>query len=141
MAIVCDTGGVYALYDADDSHHLSASQVIQAELGPFFLPVVLLAEIDYLLSARLGADAALDFLQSVEQGAFTLVDFRSDDLARCRELVGQYRDLPLGIADASVVATAERLNIPRLLTVDERHFRAVKPRPFNHFILLPADRQ
>ena len=140
MAIVCDTGGVYALYDADDSHNLSARQVIQAEPGPLLLPVVLLAEIDYLLSTRLGADAALDFLQSVEQGAFTLVDFTSDDLVRCCELVSQYRDLPLGIADASVVAAAERLNISRLLTVDERHFRAIKPRPFGHFVLLPADR-
>jgi len=61
-------------------------------------------------------------------------------LLRCRELILQYRDLPLGLADATVVATAERLKIRRIFTVDERHFRAIQPRGLGHFILLPADR-
>jgi predicted nucleic acid-binding protein len=100
----------------------------------------LLAEIDYLLTVRLGVDAALDFLESVEQGAFVLITPSAADLTRCRELVAQYRDLKLGLADASVVATAERMKIARLFTVDERHFRAVQPRGLSHFVLLPADR-
>ena len=139
MAIVCDTGGVYALYDADDLHHAKVKAVVEAEVGALFLPVVLLAEIDYMLTERLGVEAALDFLASVEQGSFTLVELTADDVTRCRELVTQYRGLRLGVADASVVATAERLRIQRILTVDERHFRVVKPRRFDHFILLPAD--
>jgi predicted nucleic acid-binding protein len=141
MALVCDTGGVYALYDADDKHYPAAKRVVEAEAGPLYLPVVLLAEIDYLLTTRLGIDAALDFLQSVESLAFTLVALTTEDLTRCCELVGQYRDMPLGIADAAVVATAERLKIPRLLSVDQRHFRAVKPRGLNNFILLPTDQE
>ena len=72
-------------------------------------------------------------------GAYVLIHPTADDLIRCRELIAKYRDLSLGLADASVVATAERLGIPRLLTVDVRHFRAVQPQDFTHFILLPAD--
>ena len=49
------------------------------------------------------------------------------------------RDLPLGLADASVIATAEHLGVNRVLTVDQRHFRAVRPRKLSHLILLPAD--
>jgi len=139
MALVCDTGAVYALYDADDTHHSAAKAQIEIEAGPFFLPSILLAEIDYLLTTRLGTDAALDFLESVEIGAFTLVHPSLADLARCRELIRQYRDLRLGVADATVVATAERLKIVRVFTVDERHFRAIQPRGLGHFILLPAD--
>jgi len=134
-----DTGAIYALYDADDEHHLACRSVIEVERGPLFLPVVLLAEIDYLLTARLGSDAALDFLESVEASAFTVIDLSSEDLARCRELMTQYRSLSLGIADASVVATAERLQINRLFTVDQRHFRAIQPRGLGHFVVLPAD--
>jgi predicted nucleic acid-binding protein len=100
-----------------------------------------LAEIDYLLTSRLGADAALDFLDSVMSGSFTLVVPSSEDLARCRELILQYRGLPLGLADAAVVATAERLKIQRVFTVDERHFRAIQPRGLGHFILFPADKE
>src|SRR5258707_12031300 len=111
MALICDTGAVYALYDADDVHQSAAKTVVEAEAGPLFLPVVLLAEIDYLLTSRLGADSALDFLQSIEAGAFTLVAPSADDLTRCRELLVQYRGLTIGLADATVVATAERLRI------------------------------
>ncbi len=57
MAVVCDTGAVYALYDADDAQHAACKAVVESERGPLFLPVVLLAEIDYLLTSRLGADA------------------------------------------------------------------------------------
>ena len=140
MAVVCDTGVIYALYDADDVHHKAVQAVVEAEPGPLFVPMALLAEIDYLLSVRLGVDATLDFLASVQMGAFTLVALTTEDVARCRQLVQQYRDLPLGIADAAVVATAERMRLQRILTVDERHFRTVRPRVFDHFVLLPADR-
>ena len=140
MAVICDTGAVYALYDADDNYHAAAKEVVETEPGPMFLPLVLLAEIDYLLTTRLGTDAALEFLESIEAGAFTLVVPSTEDFGRCRELINQYRGLSLGLADATVVATAERLKIQRVFTVDERHFRAVQPRGLGHFVILPADR-
>jgi uncharacterized protein len=139
MALICDTGGVFALYDADDAHHKAVKSVLENHRGPLFLPVVLLTEIDYLISTRLGSDAALEFLTSVEQGAYLLVPMLTEDLRRCLELITQYRGLDLGIADASVVAAAERLNVSRLLSLDERHLRAIRPRGFDHFVLLPAD--
>lgn len=140
MALICDTGPLYALYDADDAHHEAVRAVIDSEPGPLLVPVVLLAEVDYLLTTRLGIEAALDFLESCEIGAFTLVPFLAEDLRRGRELIAQYRALRLGIADATVVATSERLDIRRLLTIDERHFRAITPRGLGHFEILPADR-
>jgi uncharacterized protein len=139
MALICDTSGVYALYDADDAQHPATTAVVEAKAGPLFLPVVLLAEIDYLLHLRLGPNAALDFVAAVEQGDFTLVPLVPADLSRCRELMIQYRDLEIGLADASIAAVAKRLAIPRLLTQDQRHFRAIRPRGIAHFVLLPAD--
>jgi uncharacterized protein len=139
MAVVCDTGAVFALYDADDVHHAACKRLVGSERGPLFLPVVLLAEIDYLLTSRLGIEAAVEFVESIEAGAFTLVGLLPQDVVRCRELMVQYRGLPLGIADASVVAIAERLPIQRVFTVDQRHFRPITPRGLGHFIILPAD--
>jgi uncharacterized protein len=141
MAVVCDTGAVYALYDADDKHHVACRSFVESEREELLLPVVLLAEIDYLLSARLGSDAALEFLASIESSAFTLVGLSLVDLTRCRALMSQFRDLSLGLADASVVATAERLQIQRIFTVDQRHFRAIPPRGMEHFVILPADQE
>jgi hypothetical protein len=56
-----------------------------------------------------------------------LESFTAEDLARVRELIATYRALDIGLADAAVVTTAERLKIPRILTVDERDFRAIPP--------------
>jgi len=139
MALICDTSGVLALYDAAHAHHAATAAVVEAEVGDLLVPVVLLAEIDYLLHSRLGAEAAYDFLRAVVEQDFILVPIEKADVVRCRELLDQYRDLEIGVADASMVAAAERLGIFRLLSFDQRHFRAITPRNFSHFILLPAD--
>jgi uncharacterized protein len=53
-------------------------------------------------------------------------------------LVRQYADLPLGGTDAAVIATAERLGVTGVATVDRRHFTIVRPRHTHGFTLLPA---
>jgi predicted nucleic acid-binding protein len=102
------------------------------------VPTALLAEIDYLLREWLGVDAELAFLASLKLGAFQLEEFTKADLLRCEELLSIYRDLDLGLADAAVVATAERLKVNTVLSLDERDFRAVRSK-LGPFRLLPAD--
>ena len=80
----------------------------------------------YLLREFLGIDTELDFLDGLSSGALTLELMTSTDIERCRELIATYRDLNLGLVDSAVIATAERLDIRRVLTVDERDFRAVR---------------
>ncbi|MCP4043288.1 MAG: PIN domain-containing protein [Gammaproteobacteria bacterium] len=137
MSIVADTGALYALYDADDRHHEAVRRVIENARGLIIIPTVILAELDYLLREFLGVGAELDFLESVSSGAFTLEPFTGQDLKRCIELITNYRDLDIGLVDAGVMATAERLAIREILTVDERDFRAVSPKS-GYFTLLPA---
>jgi predicted nucleic acid-binding protein len=139
MTLVADSGALYALYDADDRHHLSVRQAVEREQGSIFIPSAILGELDYLLREFLGIDAELDFLESLQAGVFTLETFTGADLERCRELIGQFRDLDLGLADASVIATAERLSVNRVLTVDERDFRVVVPKHGRPLTLVPAD--
>lgn len=139
MTLVADSGALYALYDADDQHHLSVRQAVEREQGAIFIPTAILGELDYLLREFLGIDAELDFLESLQAGVFTLEAFTSADLERCRELIARFRDLDLGLADASVIATAERLSVNRVLTVDERDFRVVVPKSGRPFTLIPAD--
>lgn len=139
MAVVVDSGAIYALYDADDTHHARVRAAVERERGPLLVPSALLAEVDYLLCAYLGVDAELQFIDDVGSGFFTLVQLTDADLARCRAIISQYRDAKLGLADAAVAATAERTGINRILTVDERHFRLLRSSKGAPFVLLPAD--
>ncbi len=128
MSLIADSGAIYPLYDADDAYHHLVKEVIENETGIIFIPVVILAELDYLLREFLGTDAELSFLDDLFSGAYTLESLTMNDFLRCRELIAQYRNLDLGLADTSVMAIAEKLNIYRILTVDERDFRAVRPK-------------
>ena len=139
MALICDTSGLLALYDCDNRDHQITVNVVESESRELYVPVILLAEIDYLLHSRLVPNAALDFLSAIHRQEFVIVPFLPEDLVRCMELLSQYRDLSIGLADAAVVAAAERLGVPRLLSFDYRHFRVIRPRNFSNFILLPAD--
>lgn len=139
MALIADSGGLYALYDARDKNHRAVRDVVGAESGPIILPMTILAELDYLLRSKLGVTAEIRLLEGITRGSFTLEPFTIEDAVRCRELLSKYRDLDLGIADASVIAVAERLGIYRILTVDERDFRSVRTASGNPLVLLPAD--
>ena len=138
MRAVADTGALYALYDADDKDFTRVRQALDSLRGPIYVPSAILGEVDHLLREWLGVDAEVAFLESLRRGAFRLENLAPDDLQRCSELLQTYRDLDLGLADASVIAVAERLGISTILTLDERDFRTVTPAT-GPFRLLPAD--
>jgi hypothetical protein len=137
-AAIADTGVLYALYDADSREHLQVRKALAAIRGLIHIPTAVLGEIDYMLREWLGVDAELAFLASLRKGAFQLEELTPADLLRCQELLETYRDLDLGLVDAAVIATAERLKVNTILTLDERDFRAVQSR-IGVLRLLPAD--
>src|SRR5262245_18081751 len=106
---------------------------------PIIVPTAILAELDYLLGSRIGLTGQARMLETLATGAFTIEQFTKDDAVFCRNLMLKYPSLELGLADAAVVATAERLGIRTILTVDERDFRVVTNSQGLPFTLLPAD--
>jgi predicted nucleic acid-binding protein len=138
MALIADSGGIYAIYDVADRNHKGVQRALKAEPGAI-IPVPLLSEIDYLLLKYLGIRAALAFLEDIRSGAFAVEPFTPQDLVRCSAIIDTYRDLNIALADACVVACAERLNILRILTVDQRHFRVIRTAKGRSLTLLPAD--
>jgi predicted nucleic acid-binding protein len=101
------------------------------------VPVLVITEVTYLLATRLGPAAEVKFLGDLAGGALTPLEVAPVDWMRMAELVARYADLPLGTADASVVAAAERLEIRTVATFDRRHFSVVKPRHVEAFHLVP----
>jgi len=139
MALIADSGGIYGLYDASEKKHKAIRAAFEAEPGLVIIPMPVLSEIDYLLRKKLGIQAELDFIDDIRAGAFTLEACSPADLVRARVLIETYRDLDLGLADACVISTAERLDALRILTMDERHFRVVRTSRGKPLILFPAD--
>lgn len=131
--LILDTSGVVALYDADSMQHVA---FVEAAFAPGVLRLVsaaILAEVDYMLTVRVDPAAGAKFLDALVDGFFELEHFESSDAIYAQEAYKKYPALKLGIADCAVMALAERLHCPRILTTDRRHFSAVKPRAFAHF--------
>ncbi len=138
--ILLDTSGLLAALDGSQRHHAAAGASLGAADPPLLLSPFVLAELDYLLSTRVGVAAELALLDEVSRGAFTLVPFEAPDVRAAAQVIERYRDLGIGLADASLVVLAARHAITDVLTLDERHFRAMTRPDGVPFHLLPADR-
>lgn len=137
--MILDTSGVLVFLDADAREHAAVRHVVETSPGTLLMSPFVLAEIDYLVSTRFGSSAARAFLGDVAAGSYELVPMSSTDVAAACTVLDRYRDLNLGLADASSVVLADRLGIGDVLTFDQRHFRAVTRSDGRPFRVLPAD--
>ncbi len=137
--ILLDTSGLLAAIDGSQRHHRAAAEALRNAGGPLLLSPFVLAELDYLLATRVSPAAAAALLAQVGDGAYRLEPMGAEDVARAAEIVGRYRDLDLGLADASIVVLAERHGVLDVLTLDARHFRVVRGPRTRPFRLLPSD--
>jgi uncharacterized protein len=117
-----DTSAIFTLLNRTDQDHERVLSALRTAKPPFYLPSGILAEIAYLIEQRLGQRVLLAFLSDLRKGNFVL-DCGENDLPRVEELVARYEDLPLGLADALVIACAERRG-GKVLSLD-KHFWVV----------------
>jgi predicted nucleic acid-binding protein len=136
--ILADTSALLALLDRDARQHDEVDAFVAAAEEPLVLSPFVLAELDYLVADRFGVDAELAVLADVSEGAYELATFEGHDVTRARTIIVQYRDLRIGLTDASLVVLAERYGTNRVLTLDERHFRALRVGR-KRFVILPTD--
>lgn len=135
MALIIDTGPLVALLDRSDPDHERSSELLQRASEPRIVPVCILVEVEYLL--RPWPDAFTALLREFETGRLQLLELPVRWLLRAGELVERYRDLPLGLVDATVVAATEMLDETKLATLDRRHFTVVRPAHTGTLTLLP----
>lgn len=135
--LIVDAGPLYASAAAKDKNHAVCDELLAKDPGPLVVPHLVVAEVAYLLSDRIGPHAELAFAQSIAAGELTVEPVLDSEWSRIAELMKQYADLPLGMADASLVVLAERHNAREIASLDHRHFGVVRPKHVKSFILLP----
>ncbi len=122
--IVADTSAILAFLNKKDQNYKVVNEVFLSE-PVIIVPVAILSELAYMVESRLGQYPMAAFLDDCQSEKFRL-EWRESDLPRIQELTRQYADLPLGFADASVIALAE--HVGRVATTDRRHFNVVRTR-------------
>jgi len=135
LIVVVDTGPLYAAADLDDRDHDAALDALSRDGWHLVIPTLVVAEATYFIGTRLGPEPEARFLAGLAD-----LDVEAPtptDWPRIAQLVEAYRDFPLGGTDASVIALAERLGTEVVITLDRRHFGAVRPLHCDALTLLP----
>jgi len=136
--ILADTGFWLALANRRDRYHEAAKDALAGLTEPLISTWPVLTETCHLLASRLGVDAEVRFVRSAKDGAFQLFSLEASHLPRIETLMRKYRELPMDLADASLVILAEELGTGRILSTDRRDFRTYRwknRKPFKNLLV------
>ncbi len=135
--IIADAGFFYALVDRTDAWHRRAVTMLDSQTEGWITTWPVLTEATHLLMRWIDPDAAQALLHEVAEGAIAVWQWTAEGNARLPALMARYANLPMDLADASLVLLAEHLGHGRILTTDERDFGAYRfksQQPFQNLL-------
>ena len=135
--ILADAAPQIAAFNEDDPDHGRCARFLLEAREAFAIPSVVITEVVYFLAREKKFAAEVRFLRVLASGSLPVVEPRASDFLRASDLVEQYAGFPLGTVDALIVAMAERLKVTTILTLDRRHFGAIRPIHCDWFTLVP----
>ena len=124
MKAILDAGPWVALIDRSESGHEMCLKWLEDYSGKLYSTEAVLTEVLYLLDFSVKAQgAAIDFvLKSVVE----LIPTSYESLAKVKNLMKKYSDLPMDYADATIVCLAIDTEISNIATLDKRDFGIYK---------------
>ena len=134
--ILIDTGPIVALFDQDDRRHSLCLDILKAIREPLLTTWPVLAECFYLLNFSWEVQDSLWLF--IRRGGINLYDLKKEDLLRCHDLMKQYNDLPMDLADATLVTLADALDISKIFTLDHKDFSIYRFKQKRRFTLIPS---
>lgn len=137
MAILLDGSVILAAADRADLNHEAAVAWFGRASEPLLLGALTLGELDVLLQRELGVAATQAVLRSIADGAIRVVTPTDADLARAGTLLTEAAEHAPRLADAILIATAERLGVRRVATFDRRPIAIFRPRHVRSLDLEP----
>ncbi len=133
--ILIDTGPIVAIIDRDDRYHKACVEIYKDIKQQLITTWPVLTECFYLLSPNPVLQEIL--WEFIERKAFTIYELDMSTIKRCKDLMKKYQDLPMDLADATLVALSERYAIDTIFTLDHRDFNVYRPKNKKRFKLLP----
>ncbi len=135
--IIVDSGFWLAIGNSKDQYHKIASAKFKEIEETLITTWPVVTETCYLLNSRSNQKAQSNFLSYFANGGFTCFDIKPSHLSRMLALMEKYRDLPMDLADASLVILAEEIGTGKILSTDQRDFKSYRwknTKPFQNLL-------
>lgn len=116
--ILVDTGPLVAIIDRGEADHQACLEALSSLAAPMLTTWPAFTEAIYLLGAAGGRLAQDALWKLVQRGDLRIVELDRHGRERSRELMKKYRDRPMDLADATLVAAAEAIDTSRIFTLD-----------------------
>ena len=126
MALVLDTGVLYAALDASDPDHKRCTDLLETAKEDLLIPSPVLVELDHWVRKFASAATWLDFMQQVAGGAFTIYGLDDAEYLRAAQVQARYPQIRLGLVDAAVFVTCQSLKESKVASLDRRHFSLLR---------------
>ncbi|MCP4425535.1 MAG: PIN domain-containing protein [Chloroflexi bacterium] len=137
MTAIVDTNFLVSLTNPNDRHHDICAAFARNLQEGLVVPYVVLPEATYLIHKYQGHHVMRQFVRRMRQPVWNFEPLQGGDLVRVFAILEKYPGLNLDFVDAAIVTVAERLNVRRVLTLDRRDFRVIRPSHCPFFELLP----
>ena len=133
--ILMDAGPLVAMLHRDDRNHTRCVETLRSLRDAVVTTWPVISEAMQLL--RFSWEAQDGLWELIVTEALHLVPIDTTDVPRMRQLMQQYKDLPMDLADATLVRVAEREGIRRIFTIDRRDFSLYRPAKIGRFHIIP----
>ncbi len=134
--ILLDTGPIVAFFDSSDGYHKICVDLLKSVNEPLVTTWPVLTESFYLLGFSWKAQDNL--WEFITRGGVEILSLDDMQQVRCRQLMEKYADLPMDLADGTLVVLAESKRVKKVFTLDHRDFQVYRPKHTKRFTLLPS---
>ncbi len=134
--ILLDTGPIVALFDKDDRYHILCLETLKKIQEPLLTSWPVITESFYLLDFSPQVQESLWLF--IERGGLEIFPLEREHYPLCRDLMRQYKDLPMDLADSTLVALADTLGFPKVFTLDHKDFSIYRFKQTRRFTLIPS---
>ena len=131
--IIVDTGFWVALANKNDNYHEAAKQTFSQYHEPLITTWCVVTETCYFLQTRRGVQSSVTFISAISEGLFQVFEIKPNQITRLKYLMNKYRDVPMDLADASLVLLAEEYKTGRILSLDVKDFSIYQWNNNNYF--------
>ena len=134
--ILIDTGPIVALFDKDDRYHAACVDILKKVKEPLVTTWPVITECFYLLNFSWQVQDNLWLF--LLRGGVDIHGIEKNHFMQCRDLMKRYKDLPMDLADATLVTLADLLGISRIFTLDHKDFTIYRFQQKKRFTLIPT---
>ena len=133
---IIDSGPLIALFDKNDSYHNRVLSFLKSYDGKLITTWAVITEVTHMLSFNLNIQ--IDFLKWVQLGGLEVVGITEKDLEKIINFMEKYTNVPMDLADGSLLVASQNLNIKDIVSIDSDYdiYRTIKKEALRNLLFI-----